>query len=399
MNKKYLSIRNFDWMLLLAVLIIGCILDGCVPRSVDRSMQTDVIDTIEVFRQKIDRLQKELHIPGMSVAILKNRQIVFAKGFGYADVKDKIPAEANTPYNIASLTKPFAAAVLMKLVEQGQLDLDVEMAAILKDTDFTFRDDTIHGYANACAKIKKISKNPFLFYGFLIRNYRCDTEKITVRHHLTHTSQGIPGQTYRYNGFLFKFLTQVAEKVSSKSFDELIVENVIAPLEMTRTVPGINKDYQNQVLADRAKYYRRGFWGNFVPSSYPAKLSASAGMISTVIDLAKFDVAMDQNLIISKETKQAMFTPAISNSGKLLPYGLGWFVQEHKGLKLVWHYGHAPKAYSSLILKVPKEEATLILLANSDGASAPFNLGAGNVFRSPFAVAFLNLFANLEDAP
>ncbi len=399
--QKKLSTTNryLDWMLLLALLIIGCILNGCVSRSANRSLQTDVIDPIEAFRQKINRLQKELHIPGMSVAILKNRQIVFAEGFGYADVKNKIPAEAGTPYNIASLTKPFAATVLMKLVEQGQLDLEVEMAAILKETDFTFRDDTIHGYANACAEIKKLSKNPFFLYGFLIRNYRCDTEKITVRHHLTHTSQGTPGQTYRYNGFLFTFLTQVAEKISSRRFDELLVENIVAPLEMTRTVPNINQDYQDKVLTDRAKYYRRGLWGNFVPSSYPVKLSASAGMISTVIDLAKFDVAMDQNLIVSEETKQAMFTPTIISSGKLLPYGLGWFVQEYKGLKLIWHYGHAPKAYSSLILKVLEKEVTLILLANSDGASAPFNLGAGNVLQSPFAVAFLKLFANSEDTP
>jgi CubicO group peptidase (beta-lactamase class C family) len=386
-------------LLALAVLAIGCILDGCVSQTVDRQMQTDVIDPIDVFRQKIDRLQKELHIPGLSVAILKKRGIALAEGLGYADVKNKIPAEANTPYNIASLTKPFAAVVLMKLVEQGRLDLDVEMAAILKDTDFTFRDDSIHGYANACAKIKKVSKNPFLFYGFLLRNYRCDTEKITVRHHLTHTSQGIPGETYRYNGFLFKFLTQVAEEVSSKSFDELLVENIIAPLEMTRTVPNINKAYRDTVLNDRATYYRSGLWGNSVPSSYPVTLSASAGMISTVIDLAKFDVAMDQNLIVSEKTKQAMFTPTISNGGKPLPYGLGWFVQEYKSVKLIWHYGHAPNAYSSLILKVPKKEVTLILLANSDGASAPFNLGAGDVLRSPFAVAFLKLFADLKNEP
>jgi hypothetical protein len=71
-------------------------------------------------------------------------------------------------------------------------------------------------------------------------------------------------------------------------------------------------------------------------------------------------------------------------------------VQEYEGAKLVWHYGWAPKAYSSLILKVPAENVTLILLANSDGASAPFRLGAGNVLRSPFAVAFLNLFTDLK---
>ncbi len=165
---------------------------------------------------------------------------------------------------------------------------------------------------------------------------------------------------------------------------------------MTRTVPSINNNIRQQVLADRAKYYKMGFGGDFVPSSYPVKLSSSAGMISTVIDLAKFDVAMDQNLIVSEATKVLMFTPNISNSGKPLPYGLGWFVQNHKGKKLVWHYGWAPKAYSSLILKVPEEEVTLILLANSDGASAPFRLGAGDVLRSPFAVAFLNLFTDLN---
>jgi hypothetical protein len=89
-------------------------------------------------------------------------------------------------------------------------------------------------------------------------------------------------------------------------------------------------------------------------------------------------------------SKAKMFAPTISNSTKQLPYGLGWFVQCHKGIKLVWHYGHAPKAYSSLILKIPEEGLTFIMLANSDGASAPFRLGAGNVLKSPFAVAFLN---------
>ena len=122
-------------------------------------------------------------------------------------------------------------------------------------------------------------------------------------------------------------------------------------------------------------------------------------MISTAIDVAKFDAAMDQNLIVSEETKQAMFTQTISNNGRPLPYGLGWFVQEYKGLKLIWHYGHAPRAYSSLILKVPEKEVTLILLANSDGASAPFNLGAGDVLRSPFAVAFLKQFVDQKDVP
>jgi CubicO group peptidase (beta-lactamase class C family) len=139
-----------------------------------------------------------------------------------------------------------------------------------------------------------------------------------------------------------------------------------------------------------------GFGGEFEPSDYPVILSASAGMVTTVLDMAKFDVAMDRNLIVSAESKAAMFSNTISSSGNPLPYGLGWFVQEHAGVKLVWHYGWAPKAYSSLILKVPQKEVTLILFSNSEGASANFHLGRGNVLRSPFAVAFLNAFTDMR---
>ena len=67
------------------------------------------------------------------------------------------------------------------------------------------------------------------------------------------------------------------------------------------------------------------------------------------------------------------------------------------GFQIIWHYGWAPEAYSYLILRVPQEEVTLILLANSDGASAPFRLDAGNVLTSPFGVMFLKLFTNLME--
>jgi hypothetical protein len=111
--------------------------------------------------------------------------------------------------------------------------------------------------------------------------------------------------------------------------------------------------------------------------------------------MAKFDVAMDRNLIVSAESKAAMLSNTISSSGNPLPYGLGWFVQEHAGVKLVWHYGWAPKAYSSLILKAPEKGVTFILFANSEGASADFHLGRGDVLRSPFAVSFLRAFTDI----
>jgi hypothetical protein len=141
------------------------------------------------------------------------------------------------------------------------------------------------------------------------------------------------------------------------------------------------------------------FYGSseIIPAAYPPLgISASAGLISTVIDLAKYDAAVDRHCLLHKATQERVFTPAVSNDGRSLPYGLGWFIQRHRGLKLVWHYGYWPQ-FSALILKVPERSITFILLANSAGLSAPFGLGAGDVMRSPFACAFLRLFV-LEDS-
>ena len=72
--------------------------------------------------------------------------------------------------------------------------------------------------------------------------------------------------------------------------------------------------------------------------------------------------------------------------------GLGWFVQSHRGQRVVWHFGYTPNAYSSLVVKVPAHNLTFILMANSDRLSAPFQLSQGDVTRSVFATLFLRLF-------
>jgi CubicO group peptidase (beta-lactamase class C family) len=384
-------------MIVVVAMVMG--LAACAEKAAPtQPAPSPTTDPIETFRHQVEGLRKELAIPGMSVAVLQGQEVVFAGGFGYADVGHEIPATENTPYYIASCTKPFAAAVIMHLVEAGQLDLDAAMADVLHDTTFPFPSGAIHGYAGLCETIKELSRDtsgPYAAYRPLFEDYRCDVERITVRHHLTHTSQGEPGQAYRYNGFLYGLLSWVIEAASGQSFASLLVDDIIGPLDMTSTIPNPSDSGRQQVLAELAKPYRIDDAGNVVLSDFAQDLNAGAGMVSTVLDLARFDMAMDRNLIVSEDSKKAMFTPTLSNSGEPLPYGMGWFVQEHEGVQLIWHYGQQT-AYSSLILKVPEEELTLILLANSDGASAPFNLGEGDVLKSPFAVMFINLFTDVE---
>ena len=91
------------------------------------------------FSMELDILRQENRIPGMSAAVLRDQEVVYARGFGYADLQKQVLATEHTPYNLASCTKPIAAVILMRLVEQGQLDLDAPMADILRDTVFPIR--------------------------------------------------------------------------------------------------------------------------------------------------------------------------------------------------------------------------------------------------------------------
>lgn len=364
-------------------------------------------DRFTDLEKEIDRLRQELAIPGLSMAVVRSQEVVFARGWGHADLERQIPAAPDTPYQIDSLTKPFAAAVLMKLVEQGRLSLDDRIADLLHDVVFALgpRGQVSRGYHSYCQRLRELSEDPSLPFAFMFQDYRGDREPVTVRHHVTHTAQGVPGTTYRYNGFLFGMLASVLEKVSGQPFRDLMVEHITSPLGMTDTVPGASETQAQQVLARQAKYYRTRA-GGFEPSGWPPpewieamercgldptpSLNAGAGMISNVLDLAKFDAAMDRDAIVSAKTKALMFAPARSNSGERLPYGLGWFIQDSDHYRLVWHYGNAPGAHSSLLFKVPAASHTLILLANSDAVSRPFDLDKGNVLDSPFARLFLH---------
>jgi alkanesulfonate monooxygenase SsuD/methylene tetrahydromethanopterin reductase-like flavin-dependent oxidoreductase (luciferase family) len=108
--------------------------------------------------------------------------------------------------------------------------------------------------------------------------------------------------------------------------------------------------------------------------------------------LAKLDAALDAGILLQDETLDVAWNTTTASSGVPLPMGLGWFVQSYRGERVVWHFGYVPGAYSSLVLKMPGRHVTFILLANSDGLSAPYQLQQGDVTKSLFAALFLRLF-------
>jgi hypothetical protein len=127
---------------------------------------------------------------------------------------------------------------------------------------------------------------------------------------------------------------------------------------------------------------------------YPPKdfIGAAAGLLSTVQDMAKFDAAIDRHVFLKKETQERAWTAFVSNAGQPLPHGLGWFVTDYSGAKLIWHYGHWGTGFSAIYLKVPEKKVSLVMLANSEALADHQFKGGDDITNNAFACSFLRLF-------
>jgi len=345
--------------------------------------------------ERLQQLAEQFEIPGMSAAVVYDGKVAWSQGYGHANPEVLTFAEPTTRYRIASVSKPFAALLIMQAVEQELLALDDPMSKF-----------QIH---------KWFAPDPARY-----------TERpIRVRHVLSHTSEGVPGDAYSYNGNIFIDLTWVLEHVTRLSYPKLLQERIFDRLEMNDSFPGHTEPGGKRwvemtgtyawtstgntrgklslldpdptldasafdpvyAMPDDALAARRELLGdNFHHLNAGC---TSSGIVTTVLDLAKFDIALDRNLLVSEESKQLMFAPTVANDGKELPYGLGWFTQVVDEKRVLWHYGWSPPTVSALYVKVPEERITFLLLANNDRLSANMAWSQLGVQASPFAQAFL----------
>jgi len=362
-KKKYFFSRAVKFILIITILLIT----GYISQAL--ANQDDMFENHARFEAELDSIRQIAMIPGISAAVVKDQQLIWAHGFGYADLDKQVPASQDTPYFLASITKPFATILFMQLVEQGKLDL----------------------------------ADPISKYGIQVGK----PDVIQVHHILSHTSNGEqPGEKYQYNGDRFAELDLVFKPASGKSFWENLSEQIIEPVGMENTVPspisrgdGLIGSYiiwlENQpVYRQQAKAYRLDQNYRLEAGQCSEFFMPAAGLISTVTDLATFDIALDQDHFLLPETKTMMFAPTISTTGQVLPYGIGWFSQEYEGQRMIWHYGWQPECSSTLYLKIPEENITFLILANSDNLSRPYRLGSGEVLPidSSVALAFYKAF-------
>ena len=272
------------------------------------------------FETRLDNLRTGANIPGMVAGIVKDGQVVWTKNYGYADKQKNIPVTNSTIFHLASLTKTFASTIIIQLVTENKINLNAPVAN----------------------------------YGINL------TEKDTVRviHLLTHTSEGVPGSNYKYNGDRYALLSNVIQSATGGTFHQLAAERIMQPLGLQNTAPSDMKlaamdGFDTIRLKQNTA---QGYNSNGTQAvNYPKNFSTAAGLTSNIDEMLKYAAAFDGTLLLTDDLKAKVFSPMMSNAGKPFPYGLGWFIQEKEGLKFAWHYGYWV-GMSSLIIRVPEKK-------------------------------------------
>ena len=329
--------------------------------------------TIPVLESYLESLRLQSGIPGMSAVLLRDGEVAWEKGFGYENLATRVRATPDTPYIVGDLTGTLAAVLALQCVEQRRLALD----------------------------------DPISTYGL-----SAPEPTATLRQLLAHTPAGAPRDAFLYSPDRFVHVTDLIEWCAPQPLRKSIAHRLLDRLAMQDSVPGTDWKDPGFSLpdglfddADAARYravldrlavpYKVSGRNKADVTTLPSTgITATGGLVSTVRDLAKFDKALDagdDGGLLLTDTLVDAWTPAVGLLGTPSPMGLGWFVQYYKGERVVWHFGNVPNAYSSLIVKLPERQMTFILLANSDGLTAPFDMTQGDVTRSLFAALFLKL--------
>jgi CubicO group peptidase (beta-lactamase class C family) len=307
------------------------------------------------FSDYIEALRVQAGIPGMVATIVGPNDIQWEKPFGLADIDRNIGVRTDTPFHVDGLTQMLSATLALRCVSDGWFTLNQQV------------------------------------------------DGGTLGEVLSHTSQGPNGPVFSYR---LDRLDAVAAPIAAcaKTTFAGAVGNLLSQNAMSDAVPGA--DAVDAGWADggtRARYagalgrlatpYAVDSRGRASASSYGARtLTPGGGLIASAHDLAQFDLGIKRGFVLRPDFLVTAWTPQTDASGQRLPHGIGWFVQNYNGERLVWQFGVGDNASSSLVVTVPGRGLTLILLANSQGLTRPYPLAQGDVTVSPFARIFLSLF-------
>ena len=313
------------------------------------------------------------NLAGASVAVGIDGQIVWAEGFGWADIEQQVPVTPLTRFRIGSVSKPLTSVAVGLLYERGKIDLDAP----------------VQKYVPSFPKKRwPISTRQVMGHIAGIRHYRGD-EFYSSKHYDT-ILEGLeifehdsllfePGTKYSYSTYGWNLVSAVVESAAGEPFLDFMRREVFAPLGLRHTVP----EYMASIIPDRAAFYehdkeKRLVNAPYVDNSYKW---AGGGFLSTPSDLVRFGFAMLDDDLLKPETRKMLWTPLRLESGKSTGYGLGWGADTVDGHRVISHGGGSVGGTTSFMI-FPDERMVVAVTTNlTDAEVSPIAKEVAKLFE------------------
>jgi CubicO group peptidase (beta-lactamase class C family) len=303
-------------------------------------------------------MQKQ-KIPGLSIAVVKNGEVVKAQGYGLANVELNVPATAETIYQSGSVGKQFTSAAVMLLVEEGKINLDDKISKYLDGAPEIWKEITVRHLLTHTSGIKN--------YGEKDLNFRLDyKDEELIKIAASFPLDFQPGEKWSYSNTGYVLLGYIIKKAAGVFYGDFLKERVFGPLGM-KTARIIN---EAEIIPNRAAGYRMTKDGlkNQAYVSPSLNTTADGSLYLTVLDMAKWDGALYSEKLLKRTSLDQIWTPVKLNSGKTTAYGFGWVITGINNHKLIEH-GGAWQGFTTHIARYVDDKLTVIVLTNLAGAN------------------------------
>ena len=309
-------------------------------------------------RDSVDRYisaeMARMHIPGVSVAVVRAGKVIKAQGYGIADLEHEIPVTPQTVFKIGSVSKQFLATGIMLLVQDGRLGLDDPVSKYYPGAPESWRGITVRHFLTHTSGV--------LREGPAFDPFKVQADSIVIQSAFARPLEFPTGSKYQYCNVCYFTLADLIARVSGKPWDEFLAERVFRPTGMTAT----RTTTTSELVPRRARGYTWRATG-YVNAQEFFALRPSGAFLSTALDLAKWDSVLYQDRMLTKASRQAMWSPVRLTSGALSQYGFGWRLDSLQGHWHVHHGGTLP-GFRAQMSRFPNDSLTVIVLTNADGA-------------------------------
>jgi CubicO group peptidase (beta-lactamase class C family) len=321
--------------------------------------------TIAALEKRVPELLREGVVPGLSLALIRGGKTYWVHGFGVRNTNTGELVTRETIFEAASLSKPVFAYGVLKLVEQGKLDLDTPLTKYLPKP-----------YIEGDARLEKITARYVLSHRTGFPNWRGDGNPLSI--HFT------PGERFSYSGEGFVYLQKVVEQITGKALNDYMTEAVFQPLGMTSSSYVWRPDYDARTATGHDSGGQPGEKSKPKEANAAFSLHTTAGDYALLMEALLNGTGLNRNTLKEMERPQVAVNPECTNCTERIPkelsesvfWGLGVGIQLTSQGESLWHWGDNGR-FKCYVVAYPKQKIGVVLFADGENGLAI----AGDVVR------------------